>query len=195
MIDLIWRLLAKLLARPFAATWLIARAQRTPYQHIMSADGTEMYMGRWWLFNPYDRQTHKGKLAWFPWSIRIHHIKRPDADRDLHDHPWNARTVILRGSYVEQRQASEEWKRAMQSGFVSNPDPKFVEWITRDACEWIKRAEGDTAQLRHLEYHRIDSVSDGGVWTLFITSRWQGDWGFLVKGRKVDWRIYTGEKQ
>jgi hypothetical protein len=67
MKDLIWLLLAKLLARPAVADWLISRGQRTPYQHIMSADGTEMYMGRWWLFNPYDRKTHKGKLAWFPW--------------------------------------------------------------------------------------------------------------------------------
>lgn len=194
MKNLIWRLLAKPLARPAVADWLIARAQRTPYQHIMSADGKDTYMGRWWLFNAYARDTHQGKLWWFPWSIRIHHICRPDADRDLHDHPWNARTVILRGWYVEQRPASDEWKQAMQAGFVSNPDPKFVEWITRDACEWLKRSEGDTAQLRHGEYHRIDQVSDGGVWTLFITSRWQGNWGFLVNGKKVDRRIYTGEQ-
>ena len=50
MIYLFWRLVAKLLARPAIADWLIARAKLTPYQHIMSADGTEMYMGRWWLF-------------------------------------------------------------------------------------------------------------------------------------------------
>ncbi|MBY8958331.1 hypothetical protein J1G18_13640 [Pseudomonas sp. MIS38] len=46
MINLFWRLVAKLLARPAIAEWLIARANITPYQHIMSADGTEMYMGR-----------------------------------------------------------------------------------------------------------------------------------------------------
>lgn len=31
MLNLSWRLLAKLLARPAIATWLITRAQRTPY--------------------------------------------------------------------------------------------------------------------------------------------------------------------
>ncbi|MGY2162192.1 hypothetical protein HX799_07410 [Pseudomonas tolaasii] len=51
MINLFWRIVAKLLARPAVAAWLIARAQRTPYLHIMSADGTEMYMRRWWLFS------------------------------------------------------------------------------------------------------------------------------------------------
>ena len=103
VINLFWRILAKVLARPAVADWLIARAKLTPYQHIMSADGTEMYMGRWWLFNPYSRETHKSRFWWCPWSFRIHHILREDADRDLHDHPWNARTIILRGWYTEQR--------------------------------------------------------------------------------------------
>ncbi|WP_346396805.1 hypothetical protein [Pseudomonas syringae] len=194
MLNVFWRLLAKLLARPAIAAWLITRAKRTPYLHIQSADGQEVYMGRWWLFNPYDRETHLGRIRWFPWSIRVHHIMRPDADRDLHDHPWNARTVILRGWYAEQRQASDEWKKAVRSGLIENPDPKFVDWLMRDACEWIRRDAGDTAQLNHGEYHRIDEVSPGGVYTLFITSRWKGDWGFLVNGVKVAWREYTGER-
>lgn len=193
MKNLIWRLLAKLLARPAVADWLIGRAQRTPYQHIMSADGQDTYMGRWWLFNPYDRVTHKGKMAWFPWSIRIHHIKRPDADRDLHDHPWHARTVILRGMYTEQRllEAGDPVLTSLLMNAAAQLGTFEYAW---QATEYIDRNVGGTAQLRHGEYHRIDSVSDGGVWTLFITSRWQGEWGFLVKGKKVDWRIYTGEQ-
>ena len=192
MINLFWRLVAKLLARPAVAAWLIARAQRTPYLHIMSADGKTRYMGRWWLFNPYSRETHKPALWWCPWSFRIHHIMRHDEDRDLHDHPWNARTIILRGWYVEQRQASEEWKKAVRSGMVPNPHPKIVDWVMKDACEWIRRDQGDTARLNHGEYHRIDQISPGGVYTLFITSKWRGDWGFLVNGVKVPWRTYTG---
>jgi len=56
VINLFWRLVAKLLARPTVTAWLITRAQRTPYLHIMSADGVEMYMGRWWLFNLFLRK-------------------------------------------------------------------------------------------------------------------------------------------
>ncbi len=63
MINFFWRLVAKLLARPAIADWLIARAKLTPYQHIMSADGTEMYMDRWWLFNPYSRETHSRRTG------------------------------------------------------------------------------------------------------------------------------------
>ncbi|KPY92147.1 Cytosine-specific methyltransferase [Pseudomonas tremae] len=174
MINFLWRLLAKLLARPAIAAWLITSAQRTPYLHIRSADGQEVYMGRWWLFNAYDRETHLGRIRWCAWSIRVHHIMRPDADRDLHDHPWDARTVILRGFYKEQRRY-----------FWPASDPTDLDY-------W--REAGDTARLNHGEYHRIDKVSPGGVYTLFITSRWKGDWGFLVNGVKVAWREYTGEK-
>lgn len=188
VINLFWRLLAKLLARPAVSAWLIVRAQRTPYQHIMSADGAEMYMGRWWLFNPYSRETHKPALWWCPWSFRIHHIMRHDEDRDLHDHPWNARTVILRGSYTEER--------LEPAGIADITKPGPLLWV-EELDDLFKvsmktRNPGDTARLNHGEYHRIDQISPGGVYTLFITSKWRGDWGFLVNGVKVPWRTYTG---
>ena len=188
MINLFWRLVAKLLACPAVAAWLIIRAQRTPYLHIMSADGQTMYMGRWWLFNPYSRDTHKPALWWCPWSFRIHHIMRPDEDRDLHDHPWNARTIILRGWYTEQR-----LEPASTADWLSPCRPTL--WLQDDEVYKLAtktRAAGDTARLNHGEYHRIDQVSPDGVTTLFITSKWRGDWGFLVNGVKVPWRTYTG---
>lgn len=188
MISLLWRLVAKLLARPAIADWLIARAKLTPYQHIMSADGTEMYMGRWWLFNPYSRETHKPALWWCPWSFRIHHIMRPDEDRDLHDHPWNARTIILRGWYTEERLERATFVDTLTPGrqLLWLPDDEIRKLVT------VQRNPGDTVRLNHGEYHRIDQVSPGGVITLFITSKWRGDWGFLVNGVKVPWRTYTG---
>lgn len=190
MINLFWRLLAKLLARPAIAAWLITRAQKTPYLHIQSADGQEVYMGRWWLFNPYDRETHLGRMRWCPWSIRVHHIMRPDADRDLHDHPWDARTVILRGLYTEERLEPYETADLLKK----DADLRWVPGHEIQRLAVRTRKAGDTAQLNHGEYHRIDEVSPGGVYTLFITSRWKGDWGFLVNGVKVAWREYTGEK-
>ncbi|ANN70885.1 hypothetical protein [Bordetella bronchialis] len=144
--------------------WLIRRAQRTPYTDISSADGTDVYMGRWWLFNPYGKDATGERIpprwSWLP-SIRLHHILRPDADRHLHDHPWNARTVILHGWYIEERENGT----------------------------YVRRA-GDTAAIRFEQYHRIAQVSPGGVWTLFITWRYRGTWGFKVDGEKIPWRDY-----
>lgn len=164
MKNLFWRLLAALLARPRVAAWLIARAKRTPYFHL--AD----YMARWWLFNPFEPTQGLRTFPRVPFAVRVHHIMREDRERHQHDHPWNARTIILQGWYIEQRLA---------------PDGSLIS---------RKRSAGDTATLHFGEYHHIAEVSPGGVHTLFITGPKQGSWGFLVDGVKVPWRTYLGEE-
>lgn len=165
------RLLARTLARPAVADWLIRRARRTPYSSIISEG--KLYMERFWLFNPYPDSGASGadRKPWrFPISIRIHHIILPDQDRHLHDHPWNARTFILRGAYREAKERA--------CCFMSGTNPEYYVWRL--------------AGLRFGEYHRITEVSEGGVWTLFVTGKYRGTWGFLVDGVKVQWRNYLG---
>ena len=162
---MIWKLIARLLAKPAIANWLIERAKRRPYSPIVK-DGV-LYMDRWWLFNPYPDTGGSGadRPRWqLPISIRIHHIAEPDQDRHLHDHPWNARTVILRGGYVEER--------------IGEPERL--------------RLAGDTATLNFGEFHRIVFIPPGGAYTMFITGPYRGTWGFLVDGAKVRWRKYLG---
>lgn len=172
--ERVWRLVARIAARPAVADWLIVRAQRTPYFHLPG------YMDRWWLFNAYpanrgmpDAERGKAKtISWLP-SVRIHHILREDRAAHAHDHPWNARTIILRGDYTESRLIGrtallEAWQR-------------------------IKREPGNTARLRFGEFHHIERVSEGGVWTLFITWSYGGSWGFNVNGSKVPWREYLDQ--
>lgn len=160
--SLLWRALAWILSRPAIAAWLIARAHRTPYWHIPE-DGS--YMERYWLFNPYaiDEKCPLRRFKWCPISVRLHVIKRPDRDRHLHDHPWNARTIILRGGYTEQREDGD----------------------------WHVRLPGDTATLRFGEFHRIAALYPDAT-TLFITGRKRGTWGFKVDGAKVPHREYLG---
>lgn len=178
--NLIWNLIARVLAKPRTVERLIARAKRTPYTHIRGPNGS-VYMERYWLFNPYPPES-SGKRPWwkFPISIRLHRIMRPDGDRHLHDHPWNARTIILRGGYNEVRREVEPGRG------TSWIDGDYV-----DEVEYYRRA-GDTATLKFGEFHRIIWVSDGGVWTLFITGKYRGTWGFNVDGIKVQWRKYLG---
>lgn len=180
MKELLWKLIARIASLPRVADWIIARAQRTPYFHIHGKDGT-LYMGRWWLFNPYPKDANgdpaPARLKWLP-SVRIHHICRPDSDRHLHSHPWDARTIILRGWYLEQLPAHAERGQLGVKG----------DW------RWCSRVRGDTGQLLHTDYHRIHSISSAGVWTLFITWRKRDTWYFDVDGRKVRWREYLGEQ-
>jgi hypothetical protein len=178
-VQFIYRALGRYLAKnPHVVGRLLDRAYKTPYTHI---DG---YMNRWWLFNPYQGADGSyRKRNWFmnllP-SIRIHHILREDDDRDYHDHPWDAQTIILGGWYDEER-----------------PSPQYKPTnhiVPQPGTLRFTRRVGDTARLRFGEYHRIDQVSPLGVLTLFITFKYRGVWGFLVDGVKVPWREYLARK-
>lgn len=187
--DLAWRGLARVASRRPVADWLVRHAQRTPYTHITGPDGS-LYMGRWWLFNAYpgsssDPDTRSAWRKLLP-SVRVHHIMRPDNDRDLHDHPWNARTIILRRWYREERPLAkvsiDDLLRHCRSDVV----------VAGQARAVLDRTAGYTGRLLFGEYHRISEVAEGGVWTLFITWRKRGTWGFMVDGKKVPWRTYLG---
>lgn len=175
---MIMSIIAKVLATRPVRNWLIKRAMATPYTHIMSADNRDVYMYRYWLFNPYDADTKKTRWSWLP-SIRIHRIMVPDGDRHLHDHPWNARTFILDGHYDEERMVDRD------------PLTDSQYWQDPQVIALFRRLPGKTATLNHGEFHRITAVSPGGVWTLFMTGKYRGTWGFDVEGRKVIyWRYF-----
>jgi hypothetical protein len=169
-----WWLLAKLVSIPAVTNYLINRARRTPYTPILSPDGTQIYMERLWLLNPY--YTHEEKEAFaeaglpvpwkFPISVRAHCIRTPDLDRADHDHPWNAISCIMRGGYLEKR-----------NGHIRLIDA------------------GQVSRLRYgKDFHSISQVypepGELGVWTLFITFKFQGTWGYLVDGKKVPFKDY-----
>lgn len=188
MRELIWRAIARIVSRPAVATWLIERSQRTPYTPIRSRDETELYMSRWWLFNPYSKDAAgnagPARFGWLP-SIRVHHILRADDDAHLHDHPWNARTIVLRGWYTEERPTAAV--------------PVGVEWFPAFGDDGVlragfKRERSYTGRVLFNSYHRISEVAPGGVYTLWFTWRYQGTWGFLVDGKKVPWREYLAQR-
>lgn len=166
MITMFWKLIAWIVSREMVANRIICYAMQHPYYNLPG------YMRRFWVWNPHSiattveegLQPEIDPRNWFyrllP-SIRVHHILRADDDRHPHDHPYNFRTIILRGGYVEKRQD-----------------------------EWHGRSPGDTSSLKVGEYHSIKYVTPGGAWTLFIYGRRRDEWGFLVDGVKVPWRRY-----
>jgi hypothetical protein len=158
-----WQWLARFITgHPAIVHWLIHRAFKTPYSHI------DDYMGRWWLMPrcllTKDEHGNLFPHAWLPFSVRIHHIMRADNERDLHDHPFNYRTIILQGWYHEE--------------------DVFGQMHVRH--------QGDTAAACAQTFHRIAEVPKKGVWTLFIMGPRINSWGFMVGGRKVHWRKYIG---
>lgn len=171
------KLIAMLLVVPRVQTWLLQLAILTPYFHL---DG---YMLRWWLVPYEDPEAGLGcgKLDWrrrpvarfiqkLGYAMRIQLILRADNARHPHDHPWDARTYLLAGAYVDDRTHVGAWGQV------------FVIQHYRTA--------GDTATLKYGEYHHLSWVHPEGALTLFVTGRYKGWWGFLVNGVKVPWREY-----
>lgn len=189
--NLAWRAVASIAPRPRVFLWLLKRAVRTPYAPITSQDGTQIYMQRWWLFNPYkrgaDAEQTPARWPWLP-SVRLHHIRVPDADRHLHDHPWNARTIVLAGWYNEERPF-----RALTHREALSPDG--VRQTPDGTLALFHRKPSYTGRLLYAQYHRIAQVAEGGVFTLFITWRKRGEWGFAVDGKKVPWQQYVAVRQ
>lgn len=128
-------------------------------KNLYDLDGS-LYMGRWSIIN---EGTWAGrlleKLTGFA-SVRLHWIRRADHDRDLHNHPFSYRSLILKGWYTE------EYDEPTGVG----DDARFIGLRTVKAGEW---AEGHADK-----FHRIAAMPKKGVWTLFFMSKNTGVWGF-----------------
>lgn len=158
-----WRLAAWLVTRRPVTAWLIRRATENPYRNIPG------YMERGWVFNPYpgtgDQPYRATRFPRLP-SIRVHTFLGPDPEH-LHNHPWpSARTIILRGWYVEQRLGRQPWRMML----------------------W---ARGHSYALAPTDFHRIGSLAQGGCTSLFITFPGESTlWGFLVDNQFVPHDAY-----
>lgn len=100
-------------------------------------------------------------------SIKFHRIFRPDRQRDLHDHPWNFLSLIIKGCYTE----ITEDKRKSPDGCYDRV------WFSFHKAE---------------EFHRIDYVSKSPIWTLVFCGSKKRDWGFKITetGEWVQWEKY-----
>lgn len=104
--------------------------------------------------SPYIRRMRIIRTPFF--QIYFHRIYRPDNQREMHDHPFDFISFILRGWY------GENVPRA-------GGGQKYVKrrWWN------FKFAEGR---------HSIRTVSCRPVWTLVITGPERREWGFWVDG-------------
>ncbi len=174
MKDAFLKIVGKIFSRPLAVRCLMLYSGlRGGISNIYDLDGS-LYMGRWRIVDEGTWQsTVLMKLTGYA-SIRLHHIMRKDHDRDMHDHPFRYRTFVLDGMYTEAYQ--------VDCGFR-----KGIHIAARCVLA------GETAASVHPGFHRITSVSKGGVWTLFCMTTNTGEWGFLVDGTYVESKPYLAD--
>ena len=71
------------------------------YRIILDKGSGKPYLERFYIFLK-DREK-------FPFNIFLHRFIRSDSD-DLHDHPWDFRTLILIGGYWEHTLDGKFWR-------------------------------------------------------------------------------------
>jgi hypothetical protein len=130
---------------------------------IYDREGLVPYLVRYYIFLK-DRQN-------FPFNITLHKILVSDLD-DLHDHPWNYATLILKGGYYEH-----------------TPEGKF----------W--RGPGHFRYRKSTDLHRLELAKDENgnelpCWSLFYMGKKvnDGKWGFVKDGKWVESEIYLKER-
>lgn len=99
------------------------------------------------------------KTPWF--SVWIHGIYAADEDKHLHNHPWDFKSLILKGSYLEET----------ENGLVLQSVGKFNSRNGQD-------------------FHKILKLNDPVVYTLFIASPVKREWGYKVSGQFIHHQEY-----
>lgn len=102
-------------------------------------------------------------------KLMAHIILQPDADRDMHDHPWNFLTLVLGGGYYEETNKPGDSIRWNPTGTIRVNRAGFA--------------------------HRISSLPKGYAVTLVLRGRRSRDWGFLTRCGWQYWRDYIAKKK
>ena len=129
--------------------------RRNPDFLIGSPD--DPYMRRWWVIP-------RNKV----FNIYLHHIRRDDDDRALHDHPWPSISFVLMGQLTE-----------------------VLENRTRVLRRFIPYPRKSTTAHR-LVVNSVRGTDDNpkNVWTLFITGPVVRKWGFHCPKGWVFWKDF-----
>lgn len=121
-------------------------------KEIKSKDG-KLHFRRWQIL----------KTPWF--SIWLHGIYAADEDKHLHNHPWDFKSMVLKGSYIEET----------QHGFITQKPLKF------------NSRNGNS-------FHKIHKLLTPVVYTIFFVTKQKRQWGYLVDGDFIDNETYRKMK-
>ena len=103
-------------------------------------------------------------IPFIGWSIKLHKISRADDDRCQHDHPWWFFRIILWGGYEET--------------VGNNLKVKKRRMFNMSFC-------GKNFRHRIIKLYRTSS------WSLVVTGRNSGKWGFYTKLGYMTWQSFV----
>lgn len=108
----------------------------------------------------------------------VHKFHRPDADNELHSHPWKfGISIVLGGEYIEER--------------VVSFDAKGAPVVESRRVRWLNK-------LTDKDFHRVAKLK-GSVYTVFLAGPKHGrdvTWEFMDRktGKRMEWRKFLDRK-
>jgi hypothetical protein len=172
--------LAELILNRLLATVVAARPDADQVINTTLDGKRSPYINRWFVI-PHNR--------WF--NIYLHQTLRDDWSRDLHDHPWDNMSFILKGGYFEEVPLVE---------VQDDVDLSHVHGNTY----LLRRRPGDLvfrfAERRHRLTLPPAMEPDGSytgelqpAWSLFITGPKRREWGFHAPDGWIHWKDYVDD--
>jgi len=142
--------------------------QQGHFKFITGRKDDDVYLARFWLSQPVTIGEDKFESGN---SVLLHYFPRgDDDDESLHTHPWEFRTQVLSGGYVEILPDPKVWSGGL------GPH------IERQ-CDRIQRNVGDVMYKSLDSIHMVDEV-DQDTWTLVTTGARHQDWYFWPAGKE-----------
>lgn len=148
---------------------------------IPTRDGSSVYLVRFWLCTPLRGEDISEGRFESGNALLLHFFARGDDDESLHDHPWDFRTSILKGGYVEHL-PPHGWVPGSALG---------PEWDARRVGHYA----GADIMHRAEDLHCVGFVMPD-TWTLLRTGPRRRPWGFHPPGdRWVPYREYLDRRR
>lgn len=170
----LWRLPLAFLLFPFMfiGNILVALFPRLNPRSDIALDG-DLYMRRW-----------RFGAEWMP-GFRVHNLVRSDKDRELHDHPFDFVSIILKGGYFEWTPTADGGQQRKWYGPGS---------VIRRRAEDLHRIELNRRPTL-FEQSGVYVAGSGGedipAWTLVFRSRHRREWGFMTPAGWVHWKQFV----
>ncbi len=110
----------------------------------------------------YLTRLHIVQTPWF--SIMLHWLRRPDPQPDLHDHPNDFISIVIRGGYTELRDGPLGHRNKVKITFLNT--------------------------IRAEDRHKIVEV-ERNTTTLVFANAVRREWGFWRDDEFISWRKYN----
>lgn len=113
-------------------------------------------------------------------TIFLHRFLDSDSDQGVHDHPWNSKSFIVAGGYMEERLVRDD--NCIVGGEIVLKDIKPLTFNT----------------INKDDYHRIILKEKTPAWTLFYHGPRVKKWGFIQcsfsKDKKIEDALFIDFK-